>query len=49
MKNITTNEQLRKKWNAKKVAQGGASRLTEPSQLALTRRFYFGDLPESRL
>ena len=48
MKNVTTNESLRKKWNAKKVSQG-SSGLPEPSKWELTKRFYLGKLPMSRL
>lgn len=46
MKNVTTNESLRNKWNARQLRDRADQ---SPSKWDLTKHFYFGSLPKSRL
>ena len=48
MKNVTTNESLRQKWNASKVMSDQDATI-QPSKWARTKQFYMSDLPKSRL
>ena len=49
MKNLTSNEHLRRRWNARRDRQVAMREQGVPSLIARLRYFYLEELPKSRI